>query len=104
MLFRQKLCRRHDRSLYATGNGLETCDCRDNRLTRTNVALNQAHHWMWLRKVAHDFIDDSLLCPGELKRQLANDTIHPRCAVNERRRRFGFRKGAQIFETKVVRE
>ena len=61
VLFRENFCWRHNRRLYSTGDRFHTRYRRNYRLSRTNIALYQAHHRVWFGKIRQNVANDSVL-------------------------------------------
>ena len=76
MLLRQNLRRRHEGSLIARFDCEQDGRDRDDRFSRTNVALQQTIHWELRFHVASDLVDDFFLRGRQSKRKRANKFIH----------------------------
>ena len=101
VLFSENLCWRHDRRLHAAGDGLEAGDGRDDRLARTDVSLDQAHHRVRLCKVVEDVPHHALLGSGQFERQVVDKSAYAIAAVRQRYGRFGLCQRPQVAPAAV---
>ena len=69
MLLGEDLGRRHERDLQPVLHRDQRREQRDDRLSRADVALQQAVHRMRLLQVVDDFLQRLLLAVGQLERQ-----------------------------------
>jgi hypothetical protein len=78
VLFGENLGRRHERALVSTLHGHQQRRERDDRLTRTNVALKEAMHWRGRGHVAREFLDRARLIAGQRKWQAFDELRNER--------------------------
>jgi hypothetical protein len=104
VLFGQQFGWCHDSCLHTRGHRPETGRRGNHRLARSDVTLDQAHHWMRRFKIGRYLRNDPFLCGSQLKRESADKLSDDFLAAAKCDRIFLSRQIAKVAEAHVVRQ